>query len=344
MGCSYSTTAGNAKELPTSPTLPTLLSSEGQEKAQSRGSRLLLISDNLPLFEVLVRAALDDVVVVPVQYAAWSLEELVSAIVMRAGAPAKQYSSVGLLDHGSAGKFCLLKSLGGEDGALELKEVKENESLQAFFKLLASYVKAPKELHNWRSDIEHRIDLMACCVAAGDGMELVTYLEDLTEVNWAASTDKTGAGANAENGFDWVMETEEHLGLGSIHTHYFVEAKIKEWKEVCLDGKEILAQIQRMSSGELAESMRKVQQMSKAERAEMLKLSRQIFGNGEADQELAKLAPRVAGLPGMDMLQSEVSAACEQTDMCVHAAQEVLEHAPGFDRISKATDHISSFF
>jgi len=161
------------------------------------------------------------------------LEELVNAIVMRAGRPAKQYSSVGLLDHGSAGKFCLLKSLGGEDGAIELKEVKENESLQAFFKLIASYVKVPKELHNWRSDIEHRIDLMACCVAAGDGMELVTYLEDLTEVNWTASTDKTGAGANAENGFDWVMETEEHLGLGSIHTHYFAEPKIREWREVC---------------------------------------------------------------------------------------------------------------
>jgi len=235
MGCSHSTTAGNAKQVPALPTLPTLLSSEGQEKGQSRGSRLLLISDNLPFFEVLVRAALDDVVIVPVQYASWSLEELVNAIVMRAGRPAKQYSSVGLLDHGSAGKFCLLKSLGGEDGAIELKEVKENESLQAFFKLIASYVKVPKELHNWRSDIEHRIDLMACCVAAGDGMELVTYLEDLTEVNWTASTDKTGAGANAENGFDWVMETEEHLGLGSIHTHYFAEPKIREWREVCCD-------------------------------------------------------------------------------------------------------------
>lgn len=204
--------------------------------------RIILVSDNLPFYEVLVRAVADTgVVIVPVQYGPWTLEQLCKEIYMRAGPPEKQYCSVGLLDHGDSAKFCLLKSLDmNHDGAIELSEVKDNPQLQDFFKFLASYVKAPKMLSTklnpdaWRYDIDSRIDLMACNVAdTPAGMELIRYLEDLTKVNWAASTNKTGAGEGVTNGFDWVMETETHLGLESIHSHYFDEAKLKMWQHTC---------------------------------------------------------------------------------------------------------------
>lgn len=194
--------------------------------------RLLLISDNLPLPEILIRATLDDIIVIPVQYKSWDLSQLKQEILFRAGSPQHQFLTVGLLDHGKAGEFCLLESVAG--GSIDMKDWEDAltaKELNEFFKFLASYVKMPKELHKWRDDATSRIDLMACDVAkTAEGMKLITHLEDITRVNWAASTNKTGAGEGVENGFDWVMETEEHLGLGDIAKHYFVEEKIRKWK------------------------------------------------------------------------------------------------------------------
>jgi len=196
--------------------------------------RVLLVSDNLPLPEVLMRATLDNVLVVPVQYQSWDLARLTHEIKLRAGLPTHQFLSIGLLDHGMPGEFCLLKSVAG--GSIDMKDWEDAvtaDELTSFFKFLASYVQIPKELHKWRENTECRIDLMACDVAAtAEGMKFITHLEDLTGVNWAASTNKTGAGKEAKNGFDWVMETEENLGLGSIATHYFVDSKIRKWKHV----------------------------------------------------------------------------------------------------------------
>merc|ERR1719433_872350 len=70
---------------------------------------------------------------------------------------------------------------------------------------------------------------MACDVAKdATGMELLTHLENIAGVNWAASTNKTGAGEGVENGYDWILETEE--GLGSVAPAYFDEDKLKKWK------------------------------------------------------------------------------------------------------------------
>jgi len=47
-------------------------------------------------------------------------------------------------------------------------------------------------------------------------------------VNWCASTDKTGAGADAEGGFDWVMESDPNVG--SIADDYFHKDKLILWQ------------------------------------------------------------------------------------------------------------------
>jgi len=52
--------------------------------------RLLIVSDQLPRFELLIQAAKENVVVVPVQFASWDIAKLEEAIKMRAGKPKKQ--------------------------------------------------------------------------------------------------------------------------------------------------------------------------------------------------------------------------------------------------------------
>eukprot|EP00931_Biecheleriopsis_adriatica_P072955 TRINITY_DN47334_c0_g1_i1.p1 TRINITY_DN47334_c0_g1~~TRINITY_DN47334_c0_g1_i1.p1 ORF type:complete len:747 (+),score=123.84 TRINITY_DN47334_c0_g1_i1:69-2309(+) len=189
--------------------------------------RLILVSDNLPGFEVLIKATLDNVVVVPVQYSSWTLDTLQEQIACRAGLPAQQFMSVALLDHGKPGEFCLLKSVMG--GSVDLKEIKESEPLQNFLKHISGYVKKPKELHEWKQDKDSRIDLLGCCIAQGQvGAELIDYLEELTRVNWCVSVDATGAGGEAENGFDWVMESDPNVGC--VADYYFEKTKLIQWQ------------------------------------------------------------------------------------------------------------------
>jgi len=152
------------------------------------------------------------------------MDTLKKAIVMRAGQPDHQYDSVGLLDHGRSGEFCLLKKIGGGSIALEDFKTAEGSEITTFLQWIASYVKPPKELGKGRKDLNSRIDLMGCCLAEGEkGMELITYLEDITGVNWSASTGRKGA----EHGLDWEMETEP--GLECIAPHYFDVQDLKLW-------------------------------------------------------------------------------------------------------------------
>merc|ERR1719487_1775313 len=46
----------------------------------------------------------------------------------------------------------------------------------------------------------------------------------MTHVNWTASADATG---NAENGFNWVMESDS--SVGEVHRDYFDLTRIKKW-------------------------------------------------------------------------------------------------------------------
>jgi len=189
-------------------------------------SRVLFVSENLPMAELLVEAAKDGTVVVPVKYNSWTLDDLTENTLKRLGVPKKQFASIALMDHGKQGSFCLLKSVGEQDGMVNLKTIQANPGLQNFFKLLGQYVHK-SELQDFRQDLNSRIDLLACDVAAGDGPKLVEYLEDVTQVNWAASTNPTGT----TKGSDWVMETEK--GLGAINNCYFDNEKLAKWNYEC---------------------------------------------------------------------------------------------------------------
>ena len=154
---------------------------------------LLLVSDNLRRFELLIRAALPNTTIVPVKYESWSLDQLAAAINERVR-PGHKFASVGFLDHGKPGQFCLLRSIAG--GAVKLQDINNDPQLAAFLTGLVGLV------HQGG-----RIDLLACSTAAGpEGAALIAKLESLTPgVNWAASTDMTGSD---EKGGDWILETD----------------------------------------------------------------------------------------------------------------------------------------
>ena len=192
-----------------------------QSAAPNPENRILLVSDNLPMHEQIIRSAKNNVVVVPVKYDSWDLDELRNAICLRAGEPLQDKDSIGLFDHGKKGEFCLLKSVAG--GSIDMTELKD-ANLKKFFVFLASYLKG---------DDDSRIDLLACEVAAGTGIRLIEQLEELTGVNWTASTDKTGAGAEVEGGFDYVMETDSEIG--DISGDYFVREQIEKWQHSATD-------------------------------------------------------------------------------------------------------------
>lgn len=292
--------------------------------------RLLLVSTNLPESSLLVDAALSSVDVIHVQYDKWTLAQLREAIVEKCGEPCQQYMSAGLLDHGMPGEFCLLKTVMG--GSVDLKDVKSCEELQGFFKFIASYVQAPEELHKWRQSLDCRIDLMACSVAAESGLDFITYLEDLTEVNWAASTNNTGAGVDAKDGFDWVMETEE--GLGCIADMYFNAEEIVKWNHTASwfkKGKDLV------NKGK-AEANRKKEQLRKkgeeAARATQAAAKRKL---DEANREKERLRKRA------EEAKARVAEAARAADeAAARAAKEAAKKAneaaaKAVEEASKAT-------
>ena len=114
---------------------------------------LLLVSDNLPEHEMLIKATLATTTVVAVKYDSWSLADLGDAI-SKSAPPGTAFDAVGILDHGAPGRFCLLKSVGGGD--IDLADLATDASIAAFFKGIGSLVKPGG-----------RIDLLGCSVAAG---------------------------------------------------------------------------------------------------------------------------------------------------------------------------------
>ena len=68
-------------------------------------NRILLVSDNLPMHEQIIRSAKNNVVVVPVKYDSWDLDRLRDEIYLRAGEPVQDKDSIALFDHGKKGEF-----------------------------------------------------------------------------------------------------------------------------------------------------------------------------------------------------------------------------------------------
>lgn len=206
-----------------SATNPVLLGLRSKVSARKAEKRLLLVSDNLSRHELLLEAALDSVVTIPVKYSEWSLEDLQKQLIVLAGKPAHQYRTVGLLDHGKPGEFCLLKSIDG--GTIDIHDFVKHSEYISFFKFLAEYVQKPLDASAWKNDPHARIDLLACRTYDGKaGQELIDFLEGFTNVNWTASADETG---NAKNGFNWIMESDS--SVGEVHRDYFDLERIKKW-------------------------------------------------------------------------------------------------------------------
>ena len=174
--------------------------------------RLLLVSDNLPEHEMLIKAALPMTTVVAVKYDSWSLAALSDAI--NKSAPAgTAFDVVGILDHGAPGRFCLLNSVGGGD--IDLADLASSD-IAGFLKDLGGLVKPGG-----------RIDLLGCSVAAGpEGRALLAQVEALAGVTVTASTDKTGGAADA----DWEVETH---GL-NVATDYFDVEALEKWKHAAI--------------------------------------------------------------------------------------------------------------
>ena len=190
--------------------------------------RLLLVSDNLPDYEVIIQSTAPDVVVVAVKYEHWTLDDLKAAIIKRAGEPEGDFDSVGIFDHGAPGEFCLLKGVkGGSISLADTLSLFGDNEVMVFLKWLTGYVD---------KEDGGRIDLLGCCVGQGArGEGLIAHLEKETGVNWAASTDETGAGEEADDGLDFVMETEAEL-LDVVDL-YFEPEDIAEWLHVAAKAK-----------------------------------------------------------------------------------------------------------
>ena len=174
---------------------------------------LLLVSDNLPEHELLIKATLATTTVVAVKYDSMSLADLGDAISKSAPA-GTAFDAVGILDHGAPGRFCLLKSIGGGD--IDLADLATDASIAAFFKGIGGLAKPGG-----------RIDLLGCSVAAGpEGRALLAQVEALAGVTVTASTDKTGGAADA----DWEMETH---GI-QVGAQYFDVEALKKWKHTAI--------------------------------------------------------------------------------------------------------------
>ena len=164
--------------------------------------RLLLVSDNLPGHDVIMDAANANVEVIEVKYSTWTLDDLLGAIRERAAG--RMFTTIGLFDHGKtgegrarpssararpwpcdppratrrvrggAGEFCLLKSLAG--GSVDISDFKPGapdvDKVEHFFKELCSYVTKPPPHIPPRLSKVYRVDILACSVAAGEGMQV----------------------------------------------------------------------------------------------------------------------------------------------------------------------------
>jgi len=122
-----------------------------------------------------------------------------------------------------------LKKLGGP---VDMTRLQSNPDLLKFFIFIKDYVRAPLRLDRPELDLTARIDLFSCNTGRGrKGKELLQFLEKITRVNWAASTDRTGKDGAY---FDYTMETETHLGLPPVHPCYWDEKRLRKWEGTLL--------------------------------------------------------------------------------------------------------------
>jgi hypothetical protein len=218
MGCEQSTS------------LPPLSGSQvekglgAQDPAPKPGEylRLVLISDELPEYDMLIQAAKHNagIATMVIHYDGMTINSLLAAIHKKVGPRKGKLLSIAHLDHGHKGQFRLLK---GHD--VDLKALHNNARLAQFFKSIGSYCDPQ----------QGRFDLLACSVAEGkEGHLFVEHMRKVTGIEVAASNNKTGSDGEVADAYDWILED----GGADAATAYFDKEKLRHWHHHMSDEEE----------------------------------------------------------------------------------------------------------
>lgn len=203
MGCSISV------EVPVA-TAPRSAASAAPTPSAAPTCCLVLINGDLDDVEILRGAVLPQHIVHVYDHKKDTMDAIASAVE----ATGKVFPSIAVFSHGQAGSIMLLGSQ-----SITAKNLRE-PAVADFWKRLAR-----------RLTPGGRIDILGCSVAGGaDGAALITGLETLTGVNFAASTDKTSSAGGGTDTVgsdgDMFLETD---GINALEL-YFDAIKIKEYK------------------------------------------------------------------------------------------------------------------
>eukprot|EP00747_Dinoflagellata_sp_TGD_P218281 gnl/TRDRNA2_/TRDRNA2_90560_c0_seq1.p1 gnl/TRDRNA2_/TRDRNA2_90560_c0~~gnl/TRDRNA2_/TRDRNA2_90560_c0_seq1.p1 ORF type:complete len:400 (-),score=79.02 gnl/TRDRNA2_/TRDRNA2_90560_c0_seq1:305-1504(-) len=171
--------------------------------------RMVVVSSTIPETAIFCNAVRKPEWVVTYDYDTTSIQQLNETIAKKAAE--LQPRTVAFANHGAdeQGVWALTKDCkitAAEDGG----KFNVDENAAAFFQALADAA-------------EHRVDLLACDLAAHPGgVELIKEMETATGKQIAASTNHTG---NLLHGGDWVMETH-NVDTASI---YFDSNHLWKW-------------------------------------------------------------------------------------------------------------------
>ncbi len=170
---------------------------EADAATDDSSNRVLLVDTAVHDADALVRAAGNDanqVEVLTYDSRTDTLDSIQAMIrnYLQSVAPGS-IDSIAFAGYGEAGRFGM-----AVDATLDLSSLGLGSELVDFFNAIAG-------LDAFSDDF--RIDLLGCDIAAGpDGQHLIDTLEELTGINFAASTNRTGS-ENLDG--DWMLETDD---------------------------------------------------------------------------------------------------------------------------------------
>lgn len=179
---------------------------------QEDGLHLLAVSTGIQDYIQLGEAAQTGVEVIYYDAANDSLDDIVTLIDDQLGG--RIANTIAFANEGDFGFFSMTDNV-----MYSLQSITQEAELALFWQRIADHV----------AD-DGRIDLLACRVASVmEGQGLITYLEAVTDRNFAASDDLT---ANTEQNGDWILETD-NIDAALL---YFDTEELAKWNGVLLHG------------------------------------------------------------------------------------------------------------
>ncbi|MCH1429278.1 MAG: DUF4347 domain-containing protein, partial [Chlamydiales bacterium] len=174
---------------------------------------VIVIPESIADSEILEEVAKENTMFIYFDDSQIDLKELAEHIKHSVEARGGVVSNLALLTHGDDAQFRLT-----DDKIVTLETLKSDPTIQEFFISISELV-----------DEDGRIDLLACNLAASEeGRELLAELELLTNVNFAASTDLTGA---ASLGGDWILETD-NIQVDDVYFSSSEDRSVEDWEQV----------------------------------------------------------------------------------------------------------------